>query len=165
MINTYLRTSQSKIMKRILVFVLFLFPFISLTAQLRTTSFIEDAAAVPRDHPLDFSKIHVSLCFDAPKGLVIGKVDYQFTSLRPKVASFFLDAIKMQVKELTLNGKPVKYNVDDNGITITPNDSLEWNTQYTMSVSYEASPRVGLYFIGWNGSPCMMSATINWSLK
>jgi aminopeptidase N len=150
MINAYLRTSQLLKMKRILFFTMFLLFLITVNAQLRTTNFIEDAAAVPRDHPLDFSKIQVSLAFDAPKGLVIGKVDYQFTSLRPKVASFFLDAIKMSVKEVILNGQPVKYNVDNAGITITPNNPLEWNTNYTMSISYEATPRVGLYFIGWN---------------
>ena len=95
-------------MKRFLILAIFVISAFMLNAQLRTTNFIEDAAAVPRDHQLDFSKIKVALSFDAPKGIVIGKVVYQFSSLRPKVSSFFLDAIKMEVIEIRLNGKPAK---------------------------------------------------------
>ena len=124
--------------------------FFNLHAQLRTTNFIEDNASVPRDHQLDFTKIKVALSFDAPKGIVIGKVNYQFNSLRPSVTSFFLDGIKMQVKEITLNGKTVQYKTDSAGITVMPNEPLVWNALYEMTVSYEAKPRVGLYFIGWN---------------
>lgn len=135
--------------KIILTTLLFVAAF-SLNAQIRTTNFIEDGAAVPRDYQLDFTKIKVALSFDAPKGLVIGKCVYQFTALRPTVHSFFLDAIKMQVKEITINGMPVKYQVENDGITVLPNADLIWNVTYEMMVSYEANPRVGLYFIGWN---------------
>lgn len=137
-------------MQKILFTTLLFVAVFSLNAQIRTTNFIEDGAAVPRDHQLDFTKIKVALSFDAPKGLVIGKCVYQFTALRPTVHSFFLDAIKMQVKEITINGMPVKYQVDNDGITVLPNTDLIWNAAYEMTVSYEANPRVGLYFIGWN---------------
>jgi aminopeptidase N len=137
-------------MKRSLVLAIFMMNVFSLQAQLRTTQFIEDGSAVPRDHQLDFTKINVDLSFDAPNGTVFGKVDYQFSSLRPKVSSFFLDGIKMQVKEITLNGQSVKYKTDSAGITVLPNEPLVWNIPYEMTVSYEAKPRVGLYFIGWN---------------
>jgi aminopeptidase N len=137
-------------MRRALVLGIFVFAAFALHAQLRTTNFMEDGAAVPRDHQLDFTKIKVALSFDAPNGTVFGKVAYQFISLRPKVASFFLDGIKMQVKEIILNGQPVKYKTDSAGITVIPNESLVWNIPYEMTVSYEAKPRVGLYFIGWN---------------
>jgi aminopeptidase N len=121
-----------------------------MNAQLRTTNFLEDAAAAPRDHQLDFTKIKVALSFDAPKGIVIGKVIYQFSPLRPESIFLFLDGIKMQVKELAINGKPAKYSTDSAGITIIPNETLVWNVNYEMTISYEAKPRVGLYFIGWN---------------
>jgi aminopeptidase N len=137
-------------MQKILFTTLLFVAAFSLNAQIRTTNFIEDGAAVPRDHQLDFTKIKVALSFDAPKGLVMGKCVYQFTALRPTVHSFFLDAIKMQVKEITINGVPVKYQVDNDGITVLPNTDLIWNAAYEMTVSYEANPRVGLYFIGWN---------------
>ena len=137
-------------MKRFLVLPFLIMTSFTMNAQLRTTSFIEDAAAVPRDHQLDFSKIKVALSFDAPKGIVIGKVAYQFSPIRPKVSSFFLDGIKMQVKELTINGQPTKYTTDSAGITVLPIEPLVWNVPYEMTISYEAKPRVGLYFIGWN---------------
>ncbi len=142
--------SKEDNMRIILIIAFFAMSFFNLHAQLRTTNFIEDNASVPRDHQLDFTKIKVALSFDAPKGIVIGKVNYQFNSLRPSVTSFFLDGIKMQVKEITLNGKTVQYKTDSAGITVMPNEPLVWNALYEMNVSYEAKPRVGLYFIGWN---------------
>jgi len=142
--------SKEDNMRIILIIAFFAMSFFNLHAQLRTTNFIEDNASVPRDHQLDFTKIKVALSFDAPKGIVIGKVNYQFNSLRPSVTSFFLDGIKMQVKEITLNGKTVQYNTDSAGIKVMPNEPLVWNALYEMTVSYEAKPRVGLYFIGWN---------------
>ncbi len=142
--------SKEDNMRIILIIAFFAMSFFNLHAQLRTTNFIEDNASVPRDHQLDFTKIKVALSFDAPKGIVIGKVNYLFNSLRPSVTSFFLDGIKMQVKEITLNGKTVQYKTDSAGITVMPNEPLVWNALYEMTVSYEAKPRVGLYFIGWN---------------
>ncbi len=137
-------------MRRFLFLTIFVIAIFTLNAQLRTTNFMEDGAAVPRDHQLDFSKIKVALSFDAPSGTVFGKVVYQFSCLRPTVSSFFLDGIKMQVKEVTLNGQPVKYKLDSVSISVLPNEPLVWNIPYEMTVSYEAKPRVGLYFIGWN---------------
>ena len=142
--------SKKNNMRIILIFAFFAVSFFNLRAQLRTTNFIEDNASVPRDHQLDFTKIKVALSFDAPKGIVIGKVNYQFNSLRPTVTSFFLDGIKMQVKEITLNGQTIQYKTDSAGITVIPSEPLVWNALYEMTVSYEAKPRVGLYFIGWN---------------
>ncbi len=142
--------SKKSNMRIILIFAFFAVSFFNLRAQLRTTNFIEDNASVPRDHQLDFTKIKVALSFDAPKGIVIGKVNYQFNSLRPTVTSFFLDGIKMQVKEITLNGQTIQYKTDSAGITVIPSEPLVWNALYEMTVSYEAKPRVGLYFIGWN---------------
>ena len=142
--------SKEDNMRIILIIAFFAMSFFNLHAQLRTTNFIEDNASVPRDHQLDFTKIKVALSFDAPKGIVIGKVNYQFNSLRPTVTSFFLDGIKMQVKEITLNGQTIQYKTDSAGITVIPSEPLVWNALYEMTVSYEAKPRVGLYFIGWN---------------
>lgn len=141
---------KSITMRKALLFTSFIFTVLLLQAQLRTTSFIEDGAAVPRDHQLDFSKMKVDLKFDAPAGTVIGKVFYQFTPLRPEVISFFLDGIKMQVKEISLNGQTARFKSDSAGILVLPNTPLVWNAQYEMIVTYEAKPRVGLYFIGWN---------------
>jgi aminopeptidase N len=142
--------SKKIIMRRSFILFYFIIATFTLNAQLRTTSFIEDAAAVPRDHQLDFTKIKVALSFDAPNGIVNGKVTYLFNSLRPTVSSFFLDGIKMKVNEVTLNGQSIKFTTDSLGITVLPNEPLVWNTVYEMTVSYSAKPRVGLYFIGWN---------------
>ncbi len=119
-------------------------------AQIEERSFIYDAASVPRDHPLDFSKMQLSLSFEPSIGLVKGKVTHYFISLRPKIDSFFLDGINMNIKEITLNGKAVTYHRNNAGIEIMPTEPLQWNTHYVLYIDYEATPRRGLYFVGWN---------------
>lgn len=137
-------------MKQILILSIALLITVSSNAQTKTSSYLYDASAVPREHNLDFIKMKVELSFEPAQGLVKGKVTHYFTPLLPKVSSFFLDGIKMNFKEVSLNGKPVKYSSDETGITITSDTPLQWNTQDSLSITYESSPRRGLYFIGWN---------------
>ena len=137
-------------MKKIFLFTS-LFLFIATTnAQLKTRNYIDDNAAVPREHPLDFKKLKLELSFETSKGLVKGKVTHYFSPLLPKVESFFLDAIQMEIKQISLNGKDVRYHADSAGITIFANEPLAWNTDDSLTIVYEATPRRGLYFIGWN---------------
>ncbi len=123
---------------------------ITLSAQTRTKSFIEDAADTPREHPLDFTKLKLALSFEPATGLVKGTVTHYFTPLLPSVNFFFLDGIQMTIRQISLNGKPVKYRSDSAGITVYPSTPLVWNVQDSMTITYEASPKRGLYFTGWN---------------
>jgi len=137
-------------MRKYILFFAFCLLAAALQAQYKTSSYLYDAAAVPRDHPLDFIRMKLDLSLVPEQGLVKGRVTHYFTPLRPSVASFFLDGIQMKVSEIWLNGKPVGYHTDSAGITITPATPLVWNTTDSLTIQYEASPRRGLYFIGWN---------------
>jgi len=137
-------------MRKYILFFAFCLLAAALDAQYKTSSYLYDGAAVPRDHPLDFIRMKLDLSLVPEQGLVKGRVTHYFTPLRPSVASFFLDGIQMKVTELLLNGKPVAYHTDSAGITITPATPLVWNTTDSLTIQYEASPRRGLYFIGWN---------------
>ncbi len=119
-------------------------------AQFEKRSYLNDAALAPRNHVLDFTKMQLWLSFETSTGLVKGRVVHVFTPLRPTVDSFFLDAIKMNIKEILLDGKPVNYHNDSAGISILPAETLHWNTEYNLTITYEVNPRRGLYFIGWN---------------
>ncbi|HTB31869.1 MAG TPA: M1 family metallopeptidase, partial [Bacteroidia bacterium] len=134
-------------------FILLLFPFsfflLTVTAQVKTRSYVVDPELAPRDHNLDFTHLRLNVAFEPNRGLVKGKVTLTFTTLRQTTDSIWLDGIKMTIKKLTLNGKDAKYKVDSAGITIYPVSQLGWGTSDSMEITYECTPRKGIYFIGW----------------
>ncbi len=132
------------------------------SAQVKTRSYVVDPELAPRDHNLDFTHLRLNIAFDANRGLVKGKVTLAFTTLRQTTDSIWLDGINMTVKELKLNGKDTKYRLDSAGIMIYPGAQLGWETKDSLEITYECSPRRGLYFIGWN-DPNNMSRKQIWS--
>jgi len=148
-------------MKKILLAGFCLTTIISF-AQIKTRDYIIDPKLAPREHNVDFKHMRLEVSFDPAKGLVIGKVTHRFSPLQPKVDSIVLDAINITVKEITLNGKPTKYKNDNAALTVYAPSPLLWETNDSLTISYEASPRKGLYFIGWN-DPNNLSRKQIWS--
>jgi aminopeptidase N len=106
--------------------------------------------AEPREHPIDIKRMTVEVGFDAPKGLVKGKVTHVFNPLQRVVDSIYFDAIKITIKSATLNGKSLRFVSTDTSVMVYPSPSLSWGTTDSIVFTYEAIPRKGLYFIGWN---------------
>ncbi|HXB13499.1 MAG TPA: hypothetical protein VNZ45_16040, partial [Bacteroidia bacterium] len=131
-------------------------------AQVKTRSYVVDPELAPRDHNLDFTHLRLNIAFDANRGLVKGKVVLTFTTLRQTTDSIWLDGINMTIKDLKLNGKDTKYKVDSTGIMIYPGFTLGWETKDSLDITYECTPRRGLYFIGWN-DPNNISRKQIWS--
>ena len=137
--------------KLIFILTICLLPsaFCLLSAQTSTRTYLNDPLLAPREHNVDFQHLKLEVSFDPQKSLVKGKVTHYFTPLRQKVDSIVLDGTNIIIKEVTLNGKPVKFRNDSESVVIyTP--SLAWEQKDSMSITYEATPRSGLYFIGWN---------------
>ncbi|MFN0049745.1 MAG: M1 family metallopeptidase [Cytophagales bacterium] len=109
-----------------------------------------DVSTSPREHALDFLELKLELTFVEKEGLVRGKVTHIFTPLRTKVDQFSLDTKgDLTIKEAMLNGNKIEFRKDSTGyLFFTPN--LSFGNKYTLSLSYEAHPKKGLYFIGWN---------------
>ncbi len=109
-----------------------------------------DAGASMRDHNLDFERMRLSVEFEPEKGLVKGKITHFFSPIRQKVDSFFLDGPGIIMKGATLNGQTINYKTNSNGITFYPSKTLVYGEKDSLVISYEAYPRKGIYFIGWN---------------
>ncbi len=103
-----------------------------------------------RGHQLDFQKMVLDVAFEPGKGLVKGKVTHFFSPLRKSVDSFFLDAPGITFQEVTLNGKSIDYQTTEKGIALFPDEPLNWETDHKLFMDYQATPRKGIYFIGWN---------------
>ncbi len=136
-------------MKKLLLLIPCSLFLITLSAQVRTRSYVVDPELAPRDRNVDFTKLRLNVAFEPTKGLVKGKVMLTFTTLRQTTDSIWVDGIKMTVSKLTVNGKDAKYKVDSAGIFIYPG-ALTEGSKDSMEITYECTPRRGIYFVGWN---------------
>ncbi len=128
--------------------------------QVETETHYRDLAGVPREHPVDVERMRLEVSFDAPKGLVKGRVTHVFKPLREKVESIYFDGVNMTIREALLNGKPVNYTTSNEGITVIPDPPLKWNSRDSITLVYEVYPRKGIYFIGWNDPANLMRKQI-----
>ncbi len=113
-------------------------------------SYQYDPGAAMREHNLDFERMRLWVEFEPEKGLVKGKITHFFTPIRAEVDSFYLDGPGITIKEAKLNGKDIKYKNDAGGIAFFTDKKLKWGEKDSLAITYEAYPRKGLYFIGWN---------------
>ncbi len=113
-------------------------------------AYLNDNAWAPREHHVDFLHMRLEINFDVAQGLVKGKVTHRFTPLQQQVDSIWLDGPGIRILEASLNGKAVSYRTEAQGTWVKTGRTLTWGEKDSLQVVYEANPRKGLYFIGWN---------------
>ena len=159
-------------MKRIFLPLFILTAFFQTNAQTPQRTYLDDPKLAPHEHALEFTRLRLEVWPSPAEGKIAGRVTHYFHPLRPSVDSFFLDGILMDVKSVTLNGRPVRYRVDSAGIFVVPGAPLAWGgaastnvavaAEDSLTVEYAATPRHGLYFIGWD-DPRNLSRKQIWS--
>ncbi len=118
-------------------------------AQTNMQCYRADPNSGARSHVLNIKRMVLNVGFEPKQGLVKGKVTHYFTPLRKKVDSFFLDAPGIKFQEVKLNEEKVDYSTTSKGIVIYPDKPLKWQTDHKLFLDYKATPRKGIYFIGW----------------
>ncbi|MBI5471675.1 MAG: M1 family metallopeptidase [Ignavibacteriae bacterium] len=104
----------------------------------------------PPDHALDMLHVRLEVSFTPTEGLVKGKVTHRFRAIRSEVDSFFFNGPGINILKATLNAKPLRYRISSDGITTYFTPSLKWNSIDSITFEYEAHPRKGIYFVGWD---------------
>lgn len=135
--------------KKLLSFALLL-AGLQVAAQHTNVTYQYDPGSAMRDHNVDFKHMRLIVSFEPEKGLVIGDVTHRFSPIRDVVDSIYLDGPGIRVKKAWLNGKEVKYKSTADGIVFYPPAQLHRGEVDSLQISYEANPRRGIYFIGWN---------------
>jgi len=127
-----------------------LFPSL-LNAQFpHTKSYHIDPGAIERNRNIDVTKMSLEVSFAPEKGKVFGKVTHTFQSLQSKVDTIFLNAPMIEFHVVELDGKPVRFRPNKEGIIIESNLKDDYQKEHTLFIDYTATPQRGLYFIGWN---------------
>ncbi|SHI49007.1 M1 family metallopeptidase [Aquimarina spongiae] len=93
---------------------------------------------------VDFSNAKVRISLFPEQKQIEGMVTYDFEVVS-NTPSFWIDAQKMTINSVALDGKEVKFDYDDSKILVQ-SDFKEGNT-HKVSVSYTASPTKALYFV------------------
>ena len=119
-------------------------------AQDTSICYLRDDNGKIREHNVDFLKMNLDVKFNTQEGKIFGTVKYDFRPIQYVVDTLFLNAPAIKIKTVLLNGKETKFTTDSLGLTVHFLPALNWNKQYNLEINYEASPRKGLYFIGWN---------------
>lgn len=117
---------------------------------LHTATYYASPAAIPREHPVDFQKLRLEVRFDTLAGIVKGRVEHTFTVLQQRVDSIVFDAVKISIKQAMLNGRPARYRSTDTSVIVYCEPPLQWDSKGSVQFTYEATPRKGIYFVGWN---------------
>ena len=108
-----------------------------------------DKAWAPRERHIDMHHLKLSLQFEPKLYKAIGHMELAFSALRPDLDSFWLDGIHLKYNEILLDGKPIRHQITDTGIALFP-DKFQRDQSHLLSIKYEARPRKGLYFTGWD---------------
>jgi len=87
---------------------------------------------------------NVNIFLDARMKKVEGKVVYTLKVLQP-TKSIAIDAQKMQIMDVFLDGKKMDVSYDEKQLTIT--SDFKKDTTHTLEIQYIAVPRKALYFI------------------
>jgi aminopeptidase N len=134
------------------VFVAFQLSFLALysSAQDSTICYLRDEIGRIREHNTDFTKMILDVKFDTKAGKVFGNVKYTFKPIQFVVDTIFLNAPSIDIKKVLFKGKETPFTTNKEGLTIKFLQAVDWNKEYKLEISYEATPRKGLYFVGWN---------------
>jgi len=94
----------------------------------------------------DFKSLHLVARFDTIEEKVLGTVYHQ-VAVNEEVEQLVLNAIRMEIKSLQLNGEDWDYQQNDTALFIPLNKPSTGELQ--LRIEYEAKPNKGIYFIGW----------------
>ncbi|MBS1625755.1 MAG: hypothetical protein JST83_17150 [Bacteroidetes bacterium] len=140
-------------MQKILVLFSLFLPLAMSAASDSVVCRLSDADGRYREHNCDFTHISLDVHFLPKEGKVIGKETLLFTPIQPLIDSVYLDAPGILVKKVLLDHASlnVAFDTTSAGVIIRfPKQKLKWDDKHSLYIEYEAYPRKGLYFIGWN---------------
>lgn len=93
----------------------------------------------------DFISLHLKAEFDTINEVVIGEV-YQDFIFPDNMDTIVLNAVRIEVASLLLNGAAVDFRQNDTALFIP----VKYNAKkQDLRIQYTAKPRKGIYFVGW----------------
>lgn len=104
--------------------------------------------------PLDIDLIHqmIRVTFDWSRNAVVGSTTLTFTALEEPISSVTLDAVNMDVKQVSSNGVNLEFANNREKVKIFFPEILMPRQTFSLTVDYETiSPKKGVYFVPRKG--------------
>lgn len=149
-----------KLIAAALLFVGAVAPMMTQDSFEHTISYLKAANSEPVEHPVDVLSMKVTVEFDVQAKMVKGTVLHTFKVLQRNTDSIVFNAVDITVQQVLLNGKPARYRSTDSVVVVYCEPALEWDQQGTVQFTYQAIPRKGLFFVGWDDTTKTMRRQI-----
>src|ERR1017187_1523428 len=141
---------MQSIKRAIFFFLILCLGFGYVNGQQMLHCYMPDYGSRMRDHNLDMERMLVNIRIVPEKGLVTGTVTHYFRTIQKNVDSIILDGPKIRYKKIPLEGQDCKYRITPDSVFIYTPKTLEWNSSHALEITYEANPKKGMNFIGYN---------------
>ncbi len=116
----------------------------------RTARWYYEPQYEPSERQADMLHMRLEVEFTPTEKLVRGRVTHTFRPLRPVIDSLFFHGPGIRIIKALYNGRPAPFVTNPGGVVVSLSPPARWDTQDSITFIYEAHPRRGLYFIGWN---------------
>ncbi len=111
---------------------------------------IADPIAQERNHPIDILHMKLNVSFNVKEGKVMGKVNHKFKTLQQNIDTLFFDAPGIKISAARVDGKEANFRTIPAGVVVDIKNQWGFDEEHQISFEYTATPKKGLYFIGWN---------------
>lgn len=112
--------------------------------------YYNDPGKHERNRNIDVSLMKLEVSFAPKESKVFGKVSHTFIALQDRIDTIFFDGPGITVSRALLDGKEIKARKNDKGIICETGLKNAYKTQHVLVLEYTATPKRGIYFVGWN---------------
>jgi len=102
----------------------------------------------PRDRAVDVRHIRLDLTVEPLEKRIHGVATHTLTPMNPGLQRVELNALDMSVASVTVDGEAAAFENDGERVSVTLPTPRGPGETFDLAVTYEAHPRLGLYFIG-----------------
>jgi len=127
---------------------LLIFP-ITLFAQTRVYT-VEVDNSRPKEPQIDQLSLAVDLSFEPNIGKVQGEVEIVFVPKVGGLDSIWFDGPGIKIITAKIAEKEVLFKTNDKGTAIYPKPAFSYKDTVTLVFTYEAFPKRGMFFVGWD---------------
>lgn len=107
-----------------------------------------DRPVWPRDRAVDIVHIKIDIKLDVPNKAISGTATHTVAPLNDGTRWLELDAIDMEISAVAVARQPAKFEYDGRKLLIDLGPNRKRGVDVQVAVSYRATPRIGMYFIG-----------------
>ena len=115
-----------------------------------TTCYHVDAGAHERNRNIDVEYMGLDVRFKPEIGEVNGVVLHRFKALQNQLDTVFFDAPGISINKVFLDGNAIAFHSIPSGLVCETHLEGVYGQTHEISIDYQAHPKRGIYFIGWN---------------